>query len=60
LSVAAEGLRLTRPLKKEPKVNASEILPDITTPAETRLAAVKAKFVAESAIADEPHSRSAV
>jgi hypothetical protein len=42
-------------------VNANfEILPDITTPAKTRLAAVKAKLVAESAIADEPHSQSAV
>jgi hypothetical protein len=55
------SLRLTRPLKKEPKVNANaEILPDIMTPAETRLAAVKAKLVAESAIADELHSQSAV
>jgi hypothetical protein len=61
LSVAAESLRLTRPIKKEPKVNANfEILQDIMTPAETRLAAAKAKLVAESAIADELHSQSAV
>jgi hypothetical protein len=61
LSVVAESLRLTRPLKKEPKVNANfEILSDIATPAETRLAAVKAKLIAESAIVDELHSQSAV
>jgi hypothetical protein len=42
-------------------VNANfEILQDIMTPAETRLAAAKAKLVAESAIADELHSQSAV
>ena len=33
MSVVAESLWLTRPLKKEPKVNANfEILPDITSP----------------------------
>jgi hypothetical protein len=61
LSVVAESLRLTRPLKKEPTVNPNfEILSDIATPAETRLAAVKAKLIAESAIVDELHSQSAV
>jgi hypothetical protein len=61
LSVVVERLRLTRPLKKEPKVKTNfEILPDVTTLAETRLAALKAKLVAESTIADELRSRSAV
>jgi hypothetical protein len=61
LSVFAESLRLTRPLKKELKVNANcEIPSDIMTPAERPLAAVKATLVAESAIADELHSQSAV
>jgi hypothetical protein len=62
LSIVAESLRLTLPLKKEPKVYAnSKILSDITTPSETRLAAAKAKLATESEIADElRYSQSAV
>jgi hypothetical protein len=61
LSVVAEPLRLTRSFKKEPKVKANfEILPDMTTLAETRLAALKVKLAAESAIADELRAQSAV